>query len=100
MAAGDPEKQIPYSSISQRNRVPGGAITFASLEMRLLRHLRDRIRQGEITERSLAKITGISQPHLHNVLKGKRLLSTEKADRILSYLRLDLRALLDSDDQP
>ncbi|HEY7393104.1 MAG TPA: helix-turn-helix domain-containing protein [Bryobacteraceae bacterium] len=68
--------------------------------MRLLRHLRDRIRQGEITERSLAKITGISQPHLHNVLKGKRLLSTEKADRILSYLRLDLRALLDSDDQP
>jgi transcriptional regulator with XRE-family HTH domain len=99
MAAG-PEKQIPYSSISGRNRGPEGAITFASLEMRLLRHLRDMIRQGEITERSLARITGISQPHLHNVLKGKRLLSTEKADRILSYLRLDLRAFLESGDQP
>jgi hypothetical protein len=87
--------QIPYSSISNGNRVPSGGITFALLEMRLLGHLRDKIRKGEITERSLARITGISQPHLHNVLKGKRLLSTEKADRILFHLHLDLRAFLD-----
>jgi Helix-turn-helix len=100
MSAAGPEKQIPYSSISRRNRGPGDAITFASLEMRLLCYLRDMIRKGEITERSLARITGISQPHLHNVLKGKRLLSTEKADQILSYLRLDLRSFLDSGDQP
>jgi Helix-turn-helix len=99
MAAREPEKQIPYSSISDRNRGMMGAINFACLEARLLRYLRDMIRKGEITERSLARITGISQPHLHNVLKGKRLLSTEKADRILSHLRLDLRTFLDSDDQ-
>jgi transcriptional regulator with XRE-family HTH domain len=90
--------QISYSSISRRNRVPSGAITFAQLEMRLLRHLRYRIRNGEITERSLARITGISQPHLHNVLKGKRTLSTEKADRILASLDLDLRILLEQAD--
>jgi hypothetical protein len=95
-----PEKQIRYSSISARNRGSESAITFATLEKRLLNHLRDMIRKGEITERSLARITGISQPHLHNVLKGKRLLSTEKADHILSYLRLDLRSFLDSGDQP
>jgi transcriptional regulator with XRE-family HTH domain len=94
----DSLNQIPYSSISTGNRVPAGAITFALLESRLLGHLRDKIRKGEVTERSLARITGISQPHLHNVLKGKRLLSTEKADRILSQLRLDLRALLDQRD--
>jgi hypothetical protein len=99
MASG-PEKQIRYSSISTRNRGSESAITFATLEKRLLNHLRDMIRKGDITERSLARITGISQPHLHNVLKGKRLLSTEKADHILSYLRLDLRSFLDSGDQP
>lgn len=99
MATSGPENQIRYSPISERNRGPGDPITFASLEIRLLRHLQDMIRKGEITERSLARITGISQPHLHNVLKGKRLLSTEKADQILSCLRLDLRSFLDSGDQ-
>jgi hypothetical protein len=95
MGDSDAKNQIQYSSISHRNRLPSDPATFAHLQTRLLRHLRDKIRKGEITERSLAKITGISQPHLHNVLKGKRLLSTEKADRILSYLQMDLRAFLD-----
>ena len=39
--------------------------------------------------------TGVFQPHLHNVLKGKRLLSLEKLDRILAYLELDLRDLIE-----
>jgi hypothetical protein len=95
MPDSDAKKQILDSSISPGNRLPSGHATFAHLQMGLLRHLRDKIRKGEITERSLARITGISQPHLHNVLKGKRLLSTEKADRILLYLQMDLRAFLD-----
>jgi hypothetical protein len=95
MADSDSEKQISYSSISHGNRLPSGPATFAQLQMGLLRQVRDKIRKGEITERSLARTTGISQPHLHHVLKGKRLLSTEKADRILSYLRLDLWAFLE-----
>jgi transcriptional regulator with XRE-family HTH domain len=69
-------------------------VTFGRLQLTLIQRLRKRVHNGEITERSLARITGISQPHLHNVLKGKRLLSIQKLDRILSYLELDLIDLI------
>ncbi|PWU11756.1 MAG: XRE family transcriptional regulator [Terriglobia bacterium] len=68
---------------------------FQRLQSRLIANLRDRIQRGDVTERALARMTGISQPHLHHVLKGKRLLSMEKTDQILHHLRLDLRDLLD-----
>ena len=74
-------------------------INFQALQTRLIVHLRHRVRSGEITERSLARVTGISQPHLHNVLKGKRLLSVEKSDQILHQLHLDLLDLIESDDR-
>ena len=69
-------------------------MNFERLQKLLFESLNARIRSGEISERSLARITGISQPHLHNVLKGKRLLSLDKTDQILHHLRLDLRDLL------
>ena len=75
-------------------------VTFERLQLNLIQHLRDRVHSGELTERSLARITGISQPHLHNVLKGKRLLSLEKLDRILAYLELDLRDLIEELNRP
>lgn len=56
--------------------------------------MRDRVRAGELTERSLARLTGISQPHLHNVLKGARSLSWDSADQILEHLNLSLSDLL------
>jgi transcriptional regulator with XRE-family HTH domain len=58
--------------------------------------LRERVRRGDLTERGLARLAGVSQPHIHNVLKGKRDLSMETADAILSALGLDLFELLDS----
>ena len=67
---------------------------FQLLHTRLLALLRARVRNGEITERALARITGVSQPHLHNALKGARLLSTAMADQILARLRIDLVDLL------
>ena len=70
-------------------------VTFESLQLKLIQHLRQRVHNGELTERSLARVTDISQPHLHNVLKGKRLLSMQKLDRILSYLELDLQDLIE-----
>jgi predicted transcriptional regulator len=76
------------------------AITFQALQARLVVHLRHRVRSGEITERSLARVTGISQPHLHNVLKGKRFLSVEKSDQILHQLHLDLMDLIAADERP
>lgn len=62
--------------------------TFAGLQCRLLDLLRHRIRNGELSERGLARLTGISQPHVHNTLKGIRTLSPELADVILASLRL------------
>ena len=67
---------------------------FQELERRFIEHLRQRVRSGELTERGLARLAGISQPHVHNVLKGKRILSTEMADVILHVLRLDLLDLI------
>jgi len=63
-------------------------MTFLDLQQRLLEHLRHRVQSGEATERSLARIAGLSQPHLHNVLKGKRLLSIDMADEILRNLQI------------
>lgn len=72
--------------------------TFATLQRRLLELLRQRIRNGELTERSLARLTGISQPHVHNALKGIRTLSQELVDVILASLRISVLDLLPRDE--
>jgi hypothetical protein len=69
-------------------------VDFRLLEARLLSHLQARVRNGETSERGLARLTGVSQPHMHNVLKGTRLLSTDMADQILRRLRINLVDLL------
>jgi transcriptional regulator with XRE-family HTH domain len=71
------------------------AIDFEWLRLRLILNLRERVRTGEITERRMARLTGVSQPHLHNVLSGKRSLSIEMADQILHCLHLELLDLFD-----
>jgi transcriptional regulator with XRE-family HTH domain len=71
-----------------------GGVNFQFLRARLMSHVRARVRNGEISERRLARLAGISQPHIHNVLKGARQLSTEMADRIMQRLRIDLLDLL------
>lgn len=70
---------------------------FLELEQRLVEHIRELVRCGELTERHLARMTGLSQPHIHNVLKRKRSLSIDSADLILHVLHLDLLDLLDPD---
>ena len=70
-------------------------LTFESLTVRLIERLRWKIRCGEWTERSLARRAGISQPHLHNVMKGERELSPGAADRLLHAAGLSLLDLLD-----
>jgi hypothetical protein len=69
-------------------------MNFQELHARLIDRLRHRIQSGEVTERGLARITGISQPHIHNVLKGKRVFSQQAADEVLRKLHVDLRDLL------
>ena len=73
-------------------------MNFQELNVRLIAHLRDLISSGEISERGLARLTGVSQPHIHNVLKGKRTFSTEISDIILFFLKLDLLDLIDPEE--
>jgi hypothetical protein len=73
-------------------------VNFKHLEQRFLCELRDRVRSGAVTERGLARLVGVSQPHIHNVLKGKRFFSLEKADQVLRSLGLDLLDFIDPDE--
>jgi plasmid maintenance system antidote protein VapI len=70
-------------------------VTFAALQRRLIKAVNVRIQSGEYTERGLAKLLGISQPQIHNVLKGARKLGFELADRLLSTLGLTAFDLLE-----
>ena len=73
-------------------------MTFLDLQERLLDHLRQRVRSGVATERGLARLAGISQPHFHNVLKGKRILSVEKTDEVLRHLQIDVLHLIEPEE--
>jgi len=68
---------------------------FETLQLRLLARVRTHVRNGELTERGLARMIGISQPHMHHILKGVRTLSIENADRILRRLDLTVLDLLE-----
>ena len=70
----------------------------AELAARLLRLLNERVRRGEMSERSLARMLGYSQPHIHNVLHGRRGLTIDVADHILETLAIPLDALLGGSD--
>lgn len=71
---------------------------FSDLQNVLLESLKGRVRNGELTERRLARLVGVSQPHIHNVLKGHRLLSPKLADQILTHLRLSVFDLVPGDE--
>jgi len=71
---------------------------FHQLQMRFVAFLRERVRSGELTERGLARITRVSQPHIHNVLKEKRFLSMEMSDKMLCRLRMDVLDLMGTED--
>ena len=63
---------------------------FSALQARLLHVLNLKIDNGEFTERGLARLIGVSQPQLHNVLKGKRKLQAKLADRILQKFEISV----------
>src|SRR5258708_35878155 len=74
---------------------PAAVFTFRDAQERLLAQVRTRMRNGELTERVLARRLGVSQSHINNVLRGRRNLSHELADSILKFLHY---ALLDLHD--
>ena len=73
-------------------------MTIQDAQRRLLTHVRDRIHNGELTERGFARLIGISQPHAHNVLKGARNLSPQVFDSILKTFNMSLLDLVPVED--
>jgi transcriptional regulator with XRE-family HTH domain len=80
--------------ISESNQFAVNEMLVTELLNLLREHVNHRIRNGEITERGLARLTGLSQSHVHNVLKGARMLTPEVADTFLRYLRISVLELL------
>jgi hypothetical protein len=73
-------------------------MNFREAQTRLLAVLQDRIRNGDLTERGIARLTGISQPHIHNVLKRVRTLSPGVFDVILETFNLTLLDLCSEEE--
>lgn len=71
-------------------------LTLATLQHRLLTVVKHRLYNGEYTERSLSRRIGVSQPHMHNVLKGVRGFSTDFGDALLAGLDFSLIDLIET----
>jgi len=69
-------------------------VYFLELHLKLVELARDRVHAGELTERGLSRLCGVSQPHMHNVLKNIRALSTDSADRLMRALNIQVPDLL------
>ncbi len=73
-------------------------ITFEELIIRLKDYIKIRINSGEFTERGLARILQVSQPHLHNMLKGVRTMNIEFADKVLAKFQISIIDLIDQEE--
>jgi hypothetical protein len=69
-------------------------VYFQELQRRLIEFARERVQTGKLTERGLARLCGVSQPHMHNVLKNIRSPSTSAADRLMRALDIRVPDLL------
>jgi len=79
----------PYFGLESFPRV-----SFRDLQDRLISFVVMKIRNGEFTERRLARVLGVSQPQLHNVLKGARPLKPEFADCLCKHFEIGVVDLL------
>jgi transcriptional regulator with XRE-family HTH domain len=70
------------------------AVNFEVVKGLLIRFVTLRIRNGDCTERQLARLVGVSQSQLHNVLKGVRPLKESLADALLKHFQIGLLDLL------
>ena len=71
-------------------------VSFALLQARLIDFIKLRIQNGDFTERGLARLLGISQSQIHNVLKKARTLKPELADHLMMRFDMDILDLLDA----
>ena len=64
---------------------PPASIAIGDLCNRLIDRLRVGVASGSLTVRRLAREIGVSQPHMQNIMSGKRALTMQMADRLLQY---------------
>lgn len=77
-------------------------MTFFQAQERLLAEIKSLVLNGHVTERRMARLIGVSQPHMHNVLKGVRILSPKITDKLLKLFNmsvLDLSSLEELQDR-
>jgi hypothetical protein len=73
-------------------------LRFEGLLRRLLHVVEQRVRNGETTERALAREIQVSQPHMHNICSGHRALTTDVGDDLLAHFDLSLLDLCADDE--
>jgi hypothetical protein len=73
-------------------------IDFDELIERLKGYIRLKIDSGEYTERSLARVLRVSQPHLHNMLKGVRRMNLEFADQVMAKFQIGIFDLISDEE--
>jgi len=66
------------------------AVTFEELRRLALQAIRLRVANGYFSERQLARLARLSQPQVHNVLKGKRAASFRTIDRLCAAAAVDI----------
>lgn len=69
------------------------------MQARVLTAARAAVSSGYFTERQLARLCQISQPQLHNALKGARGLSIASTDALAATLKLSIWDLIDDIDR-
>jgi transcriptional regulator with XRE-family HTH domain len=69
-------------------------VYFNALQRKLIEIARERVHAGGLTERGLARLCGVSQSHMHNVLKEIRWLSNASADRLMAALDMEIPDLI------
>jgi transcriptional regulator with XRE-family HTH domain len=61
-------------------------VTYTAALAHEVEAIKSAMRSAGISESELARISGISQPHVHNVLGGVRRLTPATADALLNAL--------------
>lgn len=73
-------------------------MNFFNLRELLLIRLRRMLETGAVSESTLARRLGVSQPHLHNTLKGVRGVTIQMADQFLESMGWSVLDLIDSSE--
>ncbi len=81
-----------------KSDLPPGKLNFEELTIRLRAFIRHRINSGDYTERGLARALRVSQPHLHNVLKGARRLNVQLANQLMIGFSITILDLITDEE--